>query len=592
MAQRVAKIKNSNHYTPDSTLTDRQVDNLFAFAKVYGYVKYFYPLKDKEHINWNFVATAGTQKIISAENSVALRDSLTAFFRPIAPLLKISSNPEAAEILSKKALQSTLDATESSGRYYYNYHEGLGQDKQDLPPVSRIITSSLYKSKTLEADQQTYFHLVTAGTILPVDSLYSAQIGEDLFCSLPLVLTEKNYENNQAYKRHRKKYKPNLNLHHDRIANLVILWNIFQHFHPYLENTGGWNKVFFRTMKQASPAMDKNSFAKLQYALIASLKDGHANIANSNSIGIYKRPTLPAIETGWIEGQIVVTKVNMTDTTIQQGDILEKIDSVEANVAVENLKKYTSSADEHNLDLIAGERVLSWQKTVSLKITDSAGNRKDAMLSRNPKLKKVVKPATIRKLDNNIYLLDASTLNEKEIETNLTELKQAKGIIVDLRTRPSANFLTGVLPYFIKAEVETGNWFIPHYTFPDQVNVKYKPTGKYVIKPNGKYLNAAKVFLIGHHTFSYGETCAEVIDHYKLGKTIGWYTASTNGNINFSGIGKQQTTWTGMKVMKRDGSPYHGVGIKPEILVEPNLHDIRSGKASEVEAAIKYLTGY
>ncbi|WP_220625224.1 hypothetical protein [Pontibacter sp. HSC-14F20] len=44
-----------------------------------------------------------------------------------------------------------------------------------------------------------------------------------------------------------------------------------------------------------------------------------------------------------------------------------------------------------------------------------------------------------------------------------------------------------------------------------------------------------------------------------------------------------------MRVQNRDGSPYHGVGIQPDISVQPNLKDIQLGKDTKLEAAVKFL---
>ncbi|HLH05897.1 MAG TPA: hypothetical protein VKW78_01530 [Terriglobales bacterium] len=46
-------------------------------------------------------------------------------------------------------------------------------------------------------------------------------------------------------------------------------------------------------------------------------------------------------------------------------------------------------------------------------------------------------------------------------------------------------------------------------------------------------------------------------------------------------------TWTGMKVLKQDGSLHHGVGIRPTIPVSPTRAGIAAGKDEVLERALR-----
>jgi C-terminal processing protease CtpA/Prc len=55
-----------------------------------------------------------------------------------------------------------------------------------------------------------------------------------------------------------------------------------------------------------------------------------------------------------------------------------------------------------------------------------------------------------------------------------------------------------------------------------------------------------------------------IVEANKLAEIVGETTAGTNGNINaFVHLGGYRVLWTGMKVVKHDGSRHHGVGIHP-----------------------------
>ncbi|MBJ6118850.1 hypothetical protein JAO76_11635 [Pontibacter sp. BT310] len=576
-----------SHAATEPTFTDKQAKNLYAFAKAYGYVKYFYPIKNKESINWNLVAATGARNILNAPNDTILQQELAKLFSPLAPLLMF-------HFQSEKPFPNNLTTT-VTGNYYYNLHKGLGQDKDDLPLLTRKLIGSLYQSTIVEVDRGSYSEQVESGSILSVDSVYTAKITDNLLCSLPLTVTEQAFNGNINYKQFTKKYKLNLSNQQDQLATIVIFWNVFQHFHPYLDYTIGWDKVFFETIAELSPSMSEKEFIQAASNITSSLNDGHASLSYTNSTGIYKRAAIPAIETGWVEGKLIVTESNIAEAALQQGDIIEAVNSTKTEELIDQLKKRLSYANEKNGNLLAAEKILNSYmisgNAVTLHITDNLGNKKEFRL--DPKsywLKKThsSKPI-IYEAEKGIYYIDASRISEKDIKANHTALKQAKGIVIDMRNRPNSAFTTTVLPYFINKELQTGNWSVPNYTFPDQQRVNYKPVAGWRIKPNGENIAAPKAFLVNHRTFSYGETCAEIVDHYNLGTIVGGHTAGTNGNINFAGAGKLQVLWTGLKVLKRDGSRYHGVGVEPDILVQPTIAGILEKKDEALERAILFV---
>ena len=61
-----------------------------------------------------------------------------------------------------------------------------------------------------------------------------------------------------------------------------------------------------------------------------------------------------------------------------------------------------------------------------------------------------------------------------------------------------------------------------------------------------------------------------IVEAYRLGEIVGETTAGTNGDVNpFTLPGGYTIYWTGMKVLKHDGSRHHGVGVRPTVPVPP-----------------------
>jgi len=81
-----------------------------------------------------------------------------------------------------------------------------------------------------------------------------------------------------------------------------------------------------------------------------------------------------------------------------------------------------------------------------------------------------------------------------------------------------------------------------------------------------------------------------IVEAYKLGEIVGEPTAGTNGNINETALPLgYRVWWTGMKVLKHDGSRHHGVGIQPTVPVAKTIRGIREGRDEQLERALTLL---
>jgi len=110
------------------------------------------------------------------------------------------------------------------------------------------------------------------------------------------------------------------------------------------------------------------------------------------------------------------------------------------------------------------------------------------------------------------------------------------------------------------------------------------------LRPQSPRLHAKIAFLAGPGAISYAESTLGVVEENHLGAIVGETTAGTNGNIDpFTLPGGYRVVFTGMRVRKRDGSPHHGVGIKPTIPVTRTMAGVRAGHDEVLERAIQYL---
>ncbi|MHC4628783.1 MAG: S41 family peptidase, partial [Planctomycetota bacterium] len=108
--------------------------------------------------------------------------------------------------------------------------------------------------------------------------------------------------------------------------------------------------------------------------------------------------------------------------------------------------------------------------------------------------------------------------------------------------------------------------------------------------PKEPHIKGKVVFLTDGRAISYAESCMGFIEHYKLAEIVGQPTAGTNGNVNpYELPGGFRVVWTGMRVVKHDGSQHHLIGIQPTVPVQRTIQGVIEGRDEFVEKALEVI---
>jgi C-terminal processing protease CtpA/Prc len=198
------------------------------------------------------------------------------------------------------------------------------------------------------------------------------------------------------------------------------------------------------------------------------------------------------------------------------------------------------------------------------------------------------RPAKIEELESGILYVDLSRIQDSDFSDNLLRLTTAKGIIFDMRGYPrSLNAMT-FFSHLTEKPLTSQQWHLPAIAIPDHKDMQFRREGEWHISPAGPYLKARKAFIIDGRAISYAESCMGIVEHYRLGEIVGGPTAGTNGNVNPIQLpGGYTIAWTGMKVLKHDGSQHHGVGILPTIPASRTRAGVAAGRDELLESAVR-----
>ncbi|MEI6142034.1 MAG: S41 family peptidase [Mariniphaga sp.] len=704
--------------------TESKVENVATFAKIYGYVRWFYPSDEASQINWDKFVVYGARKVENARNQNELKQILREVFKPIAPALKIDD----ASTIGNFNRQSILpkDTTGMIPVSWIHYGVGLGEKsniykslrinretslQNKICLINSISANSDYLGKEVkvvftlntakEASCKAYLCIASFSKSGPdildvltrnpkviaigqecVDYEYDIKLGlNDTFLAfgfgidqqLPVYITgiklmvrkksswklikdynldfkETEWYQNQSFYDYEtdstqlRKGKPvakirqknlqatigkaihkNIGNHlactmplalysnirntfpvsdagllkslqgqldqiadsslntgnlQVKLANIVITWNVFQHFYPYHDVVKvDWDNVLTQTLDDVYNEKSEIGFYNSLRRMVSKLEDGHGVVYNNR----FTHWILP-ISVAWIENKAVVTASG--STRFLPGDILENIDG---RTATEELKFQES--------YVSGSPQLRRYRAMNLWGSDFKQNIAEVTINRDGK--KIVVNATRetrgslffnpinptrpnnKDLGNGIYLENS---RQDDFESEINKLSEAKGIVFS-----SFSDAFKVIPHLIHEPVWSTTWNIPIFTSPDRENVSFE-TSKWKIDPQPPFFKAKIVFIEEPNRISSGETSLGIIDHYQLGTLVGDTTAGTNGNVNFIPLmGGYSIMWTGMKVLKHDGSQLHLIGFRPDYPVKRTIKAIREGRDEYVEKAVEVL---
>jgi C-terminal processing protease CtpA/Prc len=385
-----------------------------------------------------------------------------------------------------------------------------------------------------------------------------------------------------------------------RLADVSLAWSLFEHFYPYfdvaaLEGTTDWNAVLRTLLVEAAADRDDTAFLDTMRRLIAALHDGHGYVGHGSLTGLFT----PPFALGWIEDSVVVTWTDPAAAGgLHPGDAILSIDGKPARDVEAAAEALVSGATPQYRrarvlpQLCAGaqdgEIRLEVQpldgpvKTVTVRRTLPIFGEGSAYVAQQKAL-----PDKLKELRPGIFYVDLSRIEDKDFDAALPRLATAKGVVFDLRGYPRTS--PEVLQHLTDHPIHSAQWMIPVITRPDQQGVTWNRS-RWTLLPLQPRLAGKIAFLTGGGAISYAESTMGIIEAYKLAAIVGGPTAGTNGNINPVDLpGSYRLIWTGMKVIKHDGSRHHGVGIQPTVPVEPTRRGLAAGKDEVLEKGLEVV---
>jgi carboxyl-terminal processing protease len=368
-----------------------------------------------------------------------------------------------------------------------------------------------------------------------------------------------------------------------------------------------WNARYIEFIPRVAAAKTTIDYYRQLKAFVSGLHDGHSSVSFPPEIrnGPYGRP---ALRTERIGEDVVVTRVIDASLPIRVGDVIRSIDGEPVEEYAETLVapyvSYSTPQDRavrvYDYDLLYGPTA----RPVRLGLVNADGGARTVTVPRKGAdgshrasslpFELQWEPHDIAYVRLNSFgSMDAANLWHEHYEAIR---QRARGIVFDVRANGGGS--TGV-GYAILADV------IDHanQTSSSEVTV-YRSTlrawGFGQRRETAQISNVAPssrarfdgpvAVLIGSHTYSAAEDFVVAFDMADRGALIGAATGGSTGQpLSFPLPGGGSARVCTKRDRYADGREFVGVGIQPDIEVQPTVASIRAGEDPALARALAWI---
>jgi len=391
-----------------------------------------------------------------------------------------------------------------------------------------------------------------------------------------------------------------------RLLALYRYWNMIHYFFPYKYLTDkDWNIILTLYIPQFVNAKSELEYEVAALKLIGEINDTHANLwGGGNKIESAKGDYYPPVLTRMIEQKLVVTDF-YTNSPAENDEISQKVGLKIGDIIVaingetvdeliqQQVPFYPASNNVIKLRNIALNLLRSTEDSVVIEYLRD-GQKHDLQLSlfKKDKLdyylgfRKHPNESSYKVLDNNIGYVTLENIQPSDIEKIKTELKDTKGIVIDIRNYPSTFVVYSLGSFFMSESTPFTKFTMPNFDNPGEFT--FLPPSE--IPGSTNSYKGKVVVLVNEFSISQSEFTAMAFKAAKNTTIIGSTTAGADGNV--SGItlpGGLTTSISGMGVYYPDGTETQRVGIIPDIFITPTIEGIKSGKDELLEKALEEI---
>jgi hypothetical protein len=374
-----------------------------------------------------------------------------------------------------------------------------------------------------------------------------------------------------------------------RLADVVVAWNVFRHFYPYwTEAEVDWDSHLRALLEAAAAADSRAAQRDVLRRLVTEARDGHAGV--TDTLHRARRGQLPVSFTV-IEDRVVVTSSAIPEDA-PVGAVVTRIDGVATTDWLDRERALSSGTPQWQRvrvlwDLAGGTE----GEGISLELDTGSGTKQVALSYGSAPPPPQKRPQPIEELEAGIWYVDLTRTKMEDLTPRLETLAGTRAVVFDVRGYPT-DAGAGLLPHLLGETEETRWMHAARIVGPFGRSAGWDSHG-WDLKPEAPHIDGTRVFLTDGRAISYAESVMGYVADLKLGTIVGGTTAGTNGDVaGFVTPGGFALRLTGLRVTRHDGtSPFHLIGVRPDLAVAPTIEDVRAGSDPVLERGLAVARG-
>ncbi|MDH8701804.1 C-terminal processing protease CtpA/Prc [Dysgonomonadaceae bacterium PH5-43] len=385
-----------------------------------------------------------------------------------------------------------------------------------------------------------------------------------------------------------------------RLLALYRYWNMIEYFYPYKYLIGeDWKNILVEFIPMVIAAQDEKEYNLCMLELTSRIKDTHAytNISKTIAQDLYGTLFIP-IELKNVDNNPIVSSFFLKEFEdkgeLQRGDIIKKINGEKVCDIIKQRAVYESASNYPTLLRELYLRLLQTNDSIlSLEIERNGKTIKKDIQTYAPSNKLIIKqlykdtPA-FTMLRDDIAYLNNGKLKSDSLPSIWEQIKDTKGLIIDIRNYPTDMPLYGLSRYLLPELVDfvkfsKGNIIYPGmFTFFDGVKIGQEN--------NKDYYKGKVIIIVDESTQSSAEFHAMAYKVHPNAIVVGSTTAGADGNVSSIVLpGNIRTQITGIGVYYPNGGETQQIGIVPDIEVKPTVKGIKNGVDEVLEKCIEII---
>jgi carboxyl-terminal processing protease len=404
-------------------------------------------------------------------------------------------------------------------------------------------------------------------------------------------------------------YKPNLS-EDEKVAGLSKFWAEAKYNFAFFDKvpTLSWDSLYLAYLPKVRATTSTLNYYQVLQEMCAQLHDGHTNVYPPKEL-FAEAFEAPPVRTALIEGKVILIEVR-SPSLRQQGVVpgveVLAIDGVPVHTYAQRIAPFQSASTPQDREMRTySARLLAGaaSQPVTLLLQDAKGHSftrtlarsgySDAQSSQPPLLE-------FKILKGNIGYVALNSFADKALLTQFAaaypQLQQTKALILDVRRNGGGNsdIGFGVLKYLLDKPFQTTVWhtrdYRPSYRPWELPELWYGEVEKPVSPLSTPAYAGKVVVLTSTRTFSAAEDFTVAFDYAKRGLVMGEPTGGSTGQpLSFSLPGGGSARVCTKRDTYPDGKEFVGVGVQPQRVVHPTIADVRAGRDTVLEAALREI---